>query len=364
MKEHLVTFFKGVAVGLANIIPGVSGGTMALILGIYDRLLRDISQINGPALLKLLGLFKPKKEQRQEAFNELKRLDVPFLLLLLIGAGAAILSLAKVMTLLLTSFHDPTYGFFFGLVLASAIVPWKLVKKTTIIVIIMAILGIGAGAGSDFLLAKEEKIASSEKKILIKELKAAKSAAISAGDNTKVEEINAKLTAVGGSKGSFSYYAIYFGAGALAISAMVLPGISGSFLLLAMGLYFDILAAISNYNIPVIFCFGLGCLLGLIAFSRFLNWLLKRYSDQTMGFLTGLMVGSLWTIWPFKEVYLAGKGSPFSETLYLNNIGPQSFGTNELATCITMLLGLAIVIAFIIYENKHSAKSAGVKDVQ
>ncbi len=353
MKERLFTFFKGVAVGLANIIPGVSGGTMALILGIYERLLNDISQINVSALQKILGIVSRDKARRAAAIAELKRLDVPFLLLLAIGAGVAILALAKVMTILLTAFHDPTYGFFFGLVLASVIVPWQLIKRRKVAVFIMAFVGIGVGAGSDFLMSKESKINSAEQKAAIKVLKAERAQAIAGGDAAKSAEIENKLAAIGNKESSLLRYALYLAAGAIAISAMILPGISGSFLLLAMGLYFDILNALSSYNIPIILVFGLGCLIGLLAFSRFLNFLLKHFSDETMGFLSGLMVGSLWTIWPFREKHIIAAGTPFAETLYLSNIFPASLGLNELLTLFTAVLGVAMVSFFLIYEKRH-----------
>lgn len=359
MKDCIKTFCKGLAVGVANIIPGVSGGTMALILGIYERCLAAVSALRPVTVKKLCGIFSKKTERRAEAFEEIKRIDLLFLIILAVGAGVAIVALAKVMIILLNNFHDPTYGFFFGLVLASALVPWKMVKKTTVMVVLMALVGAGLGVGSDFLISPENKIANAEHKAAVTALKIEKKACEKENDLACLKIVEEKLAATGGNQVSAAFYGKLVGAGALAISAMILPGISGSFLLLAMGLYFDILAAISGFNIPVIFCFGLGCLLGLLAFSHFLNWLLKKAADPTMGFLTGLMVGSLWTIWPFRVSYTLNHGS--SEVIYLANRWPDVFGLNEILTIVTVLAGVALVAAFIRYEKKHKVGEDNVQ---
>jgi len=137
--------------------------------------------------------------------------------------------------------------------------------------------------------------------------------------------------------------------GALAISAMILPGISGSFILLIMGGYFDVLRAIAVRDIPVLGSFALGCGIGLILFSRLLELLLQKWHNGTMAFLVGLVLGSLWVIWPFKTTVQVG-----SETVYVNNQIPAAFGTNELYTVAACAVGAAIVFLLILVERKQN----------
>jgi putative membrane protein len=143
-----------------------------------------------------------------------------------------------------------------------------------------------------------------------------------------------------------------FVAGAAAISAMILPGVSGSFLLLLLGLYFDILQAIIHRQLVILGIFALGCLIGMAFFTRLLSILLKKWHDLTMAFLLGLVLGSLWPLWPFKTMTTVGE-----ETIYLANKIPERFGGNELITLITIVIGTLIVAAFIIME-KHLQKTA------
>ena len=135
--------------------------------------------------------------------------------------------------------------------------------------------------------------------------------------------------------------------GVVAISAMILPGVSGSFLLLLMGGYFVILKAIVNRDFPVLVSFTVGCLIGIIAFSRFLNFLLKKWHDQTMSFLLGLVIGSLWMIWPFKTSAKVGE-----EVIYLINRIPTSFSANEIYTILAAIIGVVIVITLLLVEAK------------
>ena len=135
---------------------------------------------------------------------------------------------------------------------------------------------------------------------------------------------------------------------------MILPGISGSFVLLLMGGYFDILRAIAAMNIPVLAVFAFGCLVGILAFTRLLNFLLRRYYDPTLGFLLGLVIGSLWVIWPFKHAVRVG-----AETVYLSHKLPDALGGNEIATAAAFLAGAVIVVVMIVIERRAGASGSG-----
>jgi len=320
--------FNGAIIGIANIIPGVSGGTMALILGFYERLIGAINTISIKTIIILLKAFSFKKESIENLKKEFKRIDASFLITIAIGALLAVVSLAKLMPILLQDYHDPTYGFFFGLILVSAISPYKMIKKKSISVFLIAVIAIilivavSNAASGEKLLKKEQT------KLKLKHNK----------NTTNVEETN---------KIDLKNLLFMFIIGAIAISAMILPGISGSFLLLLMGGYIEILNAVSSRNIPVLIAFTLGCIVGVALFSRLINFLLKKWHDLTMGFLVGLVIGSLWMIWPFKTFETVGK-----KTVFLSNKIPTNFGMNEIYSIITIITGIAVVTVLLIVENK------------
>ncbi len=326
----LNNLFNGAIIGVANIIPGVSGGTMALILGFYERLIDAINNISIQTIMIVLKAFRLKKENIEDLKEELKRIDASFLTTILIGALFSAVSLAKLMPILLQDFHDPTYGFFFGLILVSAISPYKLIKKKSLPVFIIAIIAIilivsvTNAASGDKLLKKEQKKLELKQNKMVKEN-------ISQGANIDIGHL---LT--------------MFVFGAIGISAMILPGISGSFLLLLMGGYIDILNAVATRNFPVLFAFAFGCVIGIALFSRLINFLLKKWHDLTMGFLVGLVTGSLWMIWPFKTTALVGK-----KTVFLSNMIPNTIGSNEYITLLTTIAGIAIVTILLIVESKR-----------
>ncbi|HNR86956.1 MAG TPA: DUF368 domain-containing protein [Spirochaetota bacterium] len=335
MKQHVRDIFYGVIVGVANIIPGVSGGTMALVLGFYERLIGGIHNISGATVLSFFKALTLRRE-RIDAFKaEFDRIEGPFLLKLAIGAGISIGSLAKIMSYLLVKQHDPTYGFFFGLVLVSAFTPWSLIKKKTlptILAFLIAVAGIIAVSES---MSREEIIQKAEARQRIA-LQATESGA-PAGAGVGVARLG-----------------FFFAAGAISISAMILPGISGSFVLLLMGGYFDILRAISSLDLLILGVFAAGCLGGIVVFTRILNYLLGRFYDPTLGFLLGLVVGSLWVIWPFKESMQVG-----AETVYLANRLPASVGANELITLAAFAAGCVIVAVMIYIERRGATENAG-----
>lgn len=327
--ELLKNIFYGVIVGIANIIPGVSGGTMALVLGFYERLINALHNISGKTIKRVFGVFRFNKTAYENLKTELKRIDAGFLAAILSGALTAIVVLAKLMTYLLKELHDPTYGFFFGLVLISAIVPYKIIKRKTVPVFlsfVLAVAGVLVVFGS---VSDAEKI---EKARVKYELKKRKNSSNTRNIPAQREVSAAKTLYL-------------FLTGAVAISAMILPGVSGSLLLLIMGVYFDILSAIANRDFILLGIFAAGCIVGILLFTRLLNFLLWRWSDETMSGLLGLVVGSLWMIWPFRNRVNVG-----DEIVYLSNCIPSEFGFNEFLTITSAVVGMGIVYLFIKLE--------------
>jgi putative membrane protein len=247
IKDYLLITLKGIGMGAADVIPGVSGGTIAFISGIYGELLSSIKNL--PVAVK--NLFANK-------FNLKlfwKEVNGNFLAALLLGIGISILSLAKLMTYLLEHHPIPVWSFFFGLILASVWFVLKDIDKWKLSYCVSLILGIVAG----YL-----------------------------------------ITVISPSETPNDLWFIFL-SGSIAICAMILPGISGSFILLLLGKYAYVLAALNGFNIPVIAAFAAGAIIGIISFSHFLSWLLKKYNFLTIAFLAGVMFGSLNKIWPWKE---------------------------------------------------------------
>ncbi len=310
-------FVNGFLIGIANIIPGMSGGTLALVLGIYERLITALRNIGTSTVKRLLSIFTFRKTAFSDFRDELRRIDFSFLMILGIGAVAAVLVSTRLIDYLLKFHHDVTYGFFFGLVLTSILIPSRMLKGFSwreLFVLLVAVVLI----------------------VFTEELK--KSAADASSFSGEGLEV------------SIGALAIFFGCGALAISAMILPGVSGSFLLLAFGVYFPLVTAIKKFmddvprllkgdisppilsNLLILTFFALGCLFGLLAFTRLLNFLLARYRNLTIAFLIGLMVGSLYSLWPFREEGLAH--------------GLPEFNMNLLITVCVFLVGCGVILGF------------------
>ncbi len=318
-------FVSGFLIGIANIIPGMSGGTLALVLGIYERIivaLRNIGDLS--TLKKFVRLLTLRKEVIKQSFVEFRRSDISFLVTLGIGSIAAVLLTSKLVVYVLHYHHDATYGFFSGLILASILIPARMLSRfrsrefLVFLLAVALICGLSISTGASAL-------------------------AEPGGAETSVSSL------------SVMELGTFFAGGAVAISAMILPGISGSFLMLAFGLYFPLLTAIDNvlYHIatgqlsPVLLsnllrlaCFALGCLIGVVGFTRLLNYLLERYRELTIAFLIGLMVGSLYGLWPFRDFVMVD-GARVYTTYRL----PQLDGA--LLLPLTMfLIGGGIILAF------------------
>ena len=233
--------------GAADVIPGVSGGTVAFITGIYEELIDSIKSIDLNAF-RMLFKF--------QIINFWRKINGNFLICVLAGIVTSLLSLSKLMTYLLEHHPISIWSFFFGLILVSSPLILRDIKKWNFITVLAFIIGIVSAYYITVLSPTETPI---------------------------------------------NLFFIFF-CGAIAICAMILPGISGAFILLLIGKYEYMITALIQFNIPVIIVFVLGCFLGLLGFSHFLSWILKHYRFPSLALLAGFMIGSLNKVWPWKEV--------------------------------------------------------------
>lgn len=282
---------KGFVIGIANIIPGVSGGTMALMLGIYERLLAGLGRVNIAAVVDLL---KTVPQGPKALASKLRTYDFMFMIMIGVGAIMAIVATSKLITYLINFWHDPTFAFFIGLVLFSIVVPYRMLKsKAELSGVICFVVACGMTLALSTMISGEQKLENAKRK-----------------HQLKVERIEASANAAESVERSVNHSAGHLifltVAGAVAISAMILPGISGAFILLLLGVYFEVLEAISARDFVVIGCVAFGCLFGLLLFTRLLNMVLARFHDQTVWGLIGLMFGSLYGLWPFQDFEFVG----------------------------------------------------------
>lgn len=285
--------------GAADVVPGVSGGTIAFISGIYEELIDSISKVN----LKTLKLWK------QEGFLSMWReLNANFLLSLLIGIGLSIVTLAKLIRHLLENHPILIWSFFFGLVLASIIYVAKQITRWNLGGIILLLTGTFVAY---FITTLSPQTADAS-------------------------------------------YPYVFMSGALAICAMILPGISGSFILLLLGMYKPVLDAIHFRDFGLLATLMLGAIVGLLSFSRLLKWLFDHYENLTLALLTGFIVGSLNKIWPWKEVLVSEMINGKLKVLDEKSVLPFSYeGDHQ--------LGLALLLAasgflFILFLERMAKK--------
>jgi putative membrane protein len=316
MKNWTATIglvLKGMAMGMAEVIPGVSGGTIAFITGIYERLLETIKHILGPEVWRTLG-----REGLAAAWS---KANGTFLLTLLAGMVFGIVVGVFGITHLLENYPIQLWAFFFGLIIASAIYIGRQVGVWKATEVVGLVVG------------------------------------------TLVAYI---ITIASPSEGS-THLGLVFVSGMIAISALILPGISGSFILLLMGMYTIIIPTIKNAlktlspeSLVVLGVFGAGCLLGLATFSRVLSWTFKHYHNLTLAVLTGFMLGSLNKIWPWRNAVLGlteegemvelQPGMVVDKVIKEVNLMPGQYaaevGPSFLAgALICMVAGLAIVFA-------------------
>ena len=256
-KELLVTYCKGLCMGVADIIPGISGGTIALILGIYDRLIKGVSNINVKFIPHIL------RGEYKKALNHINDMDLKLFIPLISGIITSFLIMSHIINYLLEHYCALMYSFFFGLILASSIVLLGEIKKLKFIEIPLLFFGFIIS----YLVVGSEYI--------------------NLGHSLPILVLS----------------------GALAICAMILPGISGAFILLSINQYDYIIGAIKNFQIIDILFFGLGGIIGLLSFSKLLYYLLKNHRSATMFLLTGLMLGALRL--PYIKIVENMNGIPF-----------------------------------------------------
>lgn len=293
----------GFCLGMANIIPGVSGGTFLLIFKIYERVFSILSRINKANTLYFFAciinlVFKAGKAHWLNIFIAfLRKNDFIFLFKLMVGAVVAIISLSSVMKYLIIYHFSFTYALFFGLILVSLVIPVKMLRQKKAYLLFFVILGAVCTIYVAYAVNPYEKV---KKK---SDFYAGKYVENQALDKKKQGAIAFSFTG----KYTLDEYGYALICGAIAISAMVLPGISGSLVLILMGEYFEVISAISGLktfnwdNLAFLGCFAIGVIVGGLLFARLVSAVLKRYYNATMAFLMGLMAGSLYALWPFKK---------------------------------------------------------------
>lgn len=284
--------------GAADVVPGVSGGTVAFITGIYEELLNSIRSVDIKALRLLFS---------EGVGPAWRHINGSFLVVLALGILTSILSLARIISYLLEQHPLLVWSFFFGLIAASSWHMARQLKAWSIYPVLTLLIGVAAA-------------------VLIGEL--------------KPSQLSPQPWVV-------------FGSGAIAICAMILPGISGSFILVLLGMYAHILGAIKEFNLVLLGVFALGCGTGLLGFARFLSWLFRRFHDQTMALLTGFLIGSLTLVWPWKETlsyYQNSKGEALA--LEQANVLPTTFhassGGDPLTSACVALMVVGVVLVLLL----------------
>lgn len=287
LLKYFTVAFKGACMGAADVIPGVSGGTIAFLMGIYQELIDSIKSISS-SNIKLL--FQGKIVEFWKVING------NFLVSLLLGIMVSVFSLARLMKYLLEFHPIPLWSFFFGLILASSVVVLRQLDKWSVQNIISLLMGIVCAA---------------------------------------------YICLVSPSQTPDEYWFIFL-SGAIAICAMILPGISGSFILLLLGKYHFVMSAVTELNIPVLSVFAAGAVIGILSFSHLLSWLLKKFYMATIALLSGFMIGSLIKVWPWKEQIAAsvGDGAPMVDF-------PVMPGKFEVVSGLSAQVGEALVFAVV-----------------
>lgn len=310
ISRYLLLVCKGCAMGMADVVPGVSGGTIAFISGIYEELVESIKSVDLTALKMLFSL----------RFKEFWRhINGNFLLSVLAGIAIAIFSLARLMTYLLTNHPIPVWAFFFGLIIASAALVSRQIGSWNWRTVLSLVAGIAAAWW---------------------------------------------ITVASPAETPDTWWFIIL-SGSIAICAMILPGISGAFILLLLGKYQFIMQAVGDLNIPVMLLFVVGAAAGIISFSHLLSWLLKTRHDITVAVLMGFMIGSLNKVWPWKqavETYTDSHGN--IQPLVESNVLPRTYEAltqqdpqlgMAVAMCaagLVLISGIEIAAGFIVKKSK------------
>lgn len=314
--DYLIITLKGLAMGAADVVPGVSGGTIAFISGIYQELIDSINNVN-------LSVLKTLKNEGLKA--AWKQVNGSFLLALLSGIGISILTFSKIITHLLETQPILVWSFFFGLIIASITLIWKEITSWKLVDILFLLIGIIVS----YYITIARPVSSPD-----------------------------------------SYWYLFL-SGFIAIIAMILPGISGAFILLLMGSYETVIGTINTFReglttanseiltqaLLKLGVFALGCIIGLKSFSKILHWMFEHHKNTTLTLLVGFMVGSLNKVWPWKQVLETRINSHGEVVPYIDkSILPQNF---EGDPKITMAIVLAILGFVLIFGMEKMASKLG-----
>ncbi|MBW2116415.1 MAG: DUF368 domain-containing protein [Deltaproteobacteria bacterium] len=298
LSDYLILSAKGFCMGASDVVPGVSGGTMAFILGIYEELINAIKSFDLKALQLLITLkFRALPDH----------VSWQFLLSVGIGILTAVFSLSKVLSWLLHNQPVLIWSFFLGLILASV---ESVSRRTQAWRAPVWVSLIGGTAGAYFLVGLVPVSTPNDPWFLIL-------------------------------------------SGAIAICAMILPGISGSFILVLLGKYLYVLEAVNNRDFLVLFLVASGACVGIVAFSRLLGWLLNNYHDLMVALLTGLMLGSLRKVWPWKETIDSRIASEKVIPIVQSNVLPEGFGGEVVSAICLMVMGLLAVLLLELMGRKE-----------
>ncbi len=309
-------FIQGYLIGMANIIPGVSGGTLALVLGIYPRLLKALSNMDAEALRCLVRALTLRPGWRSDLVHTLRRIDIVFLALLGVGAVVAVFTLSPLIVYLLHGHLTVTYAFFFGVIVISIWFPYRLMRRFRVLELAVCLVTAAAAVMLPLRVDSERVL---ERALHKASLQAAQQEAAVAANGTTVEQ-GAAVSRVILRIPEAGEAAHVFAGAALAIAAMILPGVSGSLILLLLGVYSHLVGAVNERDLILLAVFMLGGMFGLLALARVVNASLRRYYDATMAAMIGLMCGSLWSLWPFKRYVIVG-----DELVILGNRAPEHF---------------------------------------
>lgn len=292
MKKYISTATKGVLMGAANVIPGVSGGTVALLTGIFHPLINALKSFD----LTALRLLKERQ------FRKLcEHVQLPFLIAVGSGVFVSILTFARLLDYLFVHYAVHVWGFFFGLIVASVFFVWKEISKVTLPAILLFLTGTAIAAGITFMTPAEE---------------------------------NASV-----------FY--LFICGVVAVCSMILPGLSGSYVLLLMGNYqLVMIDAVVHMRLGILIPVALGAAVGLAAFARFLNWVFGRFHDATLALMTGFIFGSLSTLWPWKTAILQTfqNGDRMKEKVVGYQYAWPELNTETAGVIAVMAAGIVILI--------------------
>jgi putative membrane protein len=299
ITAYLVIALKGFCMGAADVVPGVSGGTMAFILGIYEELIASIRSLDTNFLKRLFAL-KIKEAMQVVSW--------PFLLALFLGIFTAIFSLARILAWLLVNQPVLIWSFFFGLILASVFTVGRNLDRWRVVTAVWLALG-----------------------------------AIGAYWVVGMVPLSTPET---------PWFLVL--SGAVAICAMILPGISGSFILVLMGKYEYLLRAVNHRDIVTLALAALGAAIGLITFVRVLNWLLKRHREATIATLTGLMLGALRKVWPWKKP-LEGMATGDGNSLVVAQVNtlPSGWNTEVTIALVLAAIGFLVVITLNVWARRN-----------